>query len=159
MTNVYPTYVPTRYSGTYRDFLDVRRDVSGATRQVYESMSVADSASAGTTYGLIPFQAGATMDYGSKFYTPDLDTDTNVTWNLGYLYEDSATAAAASDADAFISLGSGQSAAILSFDEFAGMSWVAAGNGWIVAALAAGPVTTAGTVEFRGAMAYENPLT
>lgn len=155
----YPTFVPTRYSGTYRDFLDVRRDVSGATRQVYESISVADSASAGTTYGLIPFQAGVTVDYGSKFYTPDLDTDSNVTWNLGYMYEDTAVAGAASDADAFASLLSGQTAAVLSFDEFAGMSFVSAGNGWIVAALAAGPVTTAGTIEFKGGIAYENPVT
>lgn len=159
MTNSYPAHVPTGYAGTYRDFLDVRRDVSGATRQVYNSISVADSASAGTTYGLIPFQAGATVDYGSKLYTPDLDTGTNVTWNLGYLLEDSATAGAASDADAFISLGSGQAASILSFDEFAGMSFIAPGNGWIVAKLAAGPVTTAGTIQFRGGIAYENPLT
>ncbi len=82
-----------------------------------------------------------------------------MTWNLGYMYEDTAVAGAASDPDAFASLLSGQAAAVLSFDEFAGMSFVAAGNGWIVAALAAGPVTTAGTIEFKGGIAYENPVT
>lgn len=155
----YPDNVPTGYQGDYTDFLNVRRDVSGATRQVYQSIAVADSASAGTTYGLIPFQAGVTVDYGSKFFTPDLDTDSNVTWDLGYMYEDTDVSAAASDADAFISAGSGQTAAVLSFDEEEGMSFVASGNGWIVAALAAGPVTTAGTIQFKGGIAYENPVT
>lgn len=151
----YPDNVPTGYAGDDTDFLKVRRDTFGATRQVYESISVADSATAGTTYGLIPFQKGATVDYGSKLFTPDLDTASNVTWNLGYLYNDTSLT---SDADAFISAGSGQTAAVLSFDEEEGMSFVAEGDGWITAALAAGPVTTAGTIEFKGAIAYENDV-
>ena len=158
MTNIYPTNVPVGFQGTYRDFLDVRRDVSGATRQVYNTMAVADSASAGTTYGFVPFQPGCTVDYGSKLYTPDLDTATNVTWDFGYLYEDSATAGAASSAAAFISAGSGQAASLLVFNANSGMSWIAKGNGWLTAKLHAGPVTTPGTIEFRGAVAYENPL-
>lgn len=152
----YPDNVPTGFSGDSTDFLKVRRDSFGATRQVYSSIAVADSASAGTTYGLIPFQKGATIDYGSKFYTPDLDTASNVTWDLGFLYEDSTLT---SDADAFISAGSGQSAAVLAFDENEGMSFVAEGNGWVTAELAAGPVTTAGTVELKAGVAYEDPVT
>lgn len=151
----YPASVPSGYNGDATDFLKVRRDTFGATRQVYASIAVADNASAGTTYGLIPFQAGATVDYGSKLYTPDLDTASNVTWNLGFLYEDSTLT---SDDNAFISAVSGQSASVISFDEEEGMSFVAAGTGWITAKLAAGPVTTAGTIEFKGGIAYENPL-
>lgn len=143
----YPDNLPTGYAGDYTDFLKVKRDTFGALRSQYTSIAVADSASAGTTYGLIPFQKGFRISYGSKFFTPDLDTDSNVTWNLGYMYEDTAVAGAASDADAFASALSGQAAAVLSFDEEEGMSFVADGNGWVVAALAAGPVTTAGTVE------------
>lgn len=143
----YPDFVPTGFAGDYTDFLKVKRDTFGALRNQYTSIAVADSASAATTYGLIPFQKGFRISYGSKFYTPDLDTDSNVTWNLGYMYEDTAVAGAASDADAFASLLSGQSAAVLSFDEVLGMSFVAEGNGWVVAALAAGPVTTAGTIQ------------
>lgn len=152
----YPANLPSGYNGDSTDFLKVRRDAFGATRQVYASIAVADSASAGTTYGLVPFQKGATLDYGGKLYTPDLDTDSNVTWNLGYLYEDSTLT---SDDNAFISAGSGQTAGVLVFDENEGMSFVAAGNGWVTAALAAGPVTTAGTIELKAGVAYENPLT
>lgn len=140
----YPDNLPTGAAGDSTDFLKVKRDTFGALRSEYASIAVADSASAGTTYGLVPFQKGFRISYGSKFYTPDLDTTTNVTWNLGYLYEDSTLT---SDADAFISAGSGQAAAVLSFDENEGMSFEAEGNGWVTAALAAGPVTTAGTIE------------
>lgn len=143
----YPTFVPTGYAGDYTDFLKVKRDSFGAMRSQYTSIAVSSVASAGNIYGLVPFQAGFRVSYGSKFYTPDLDTASNVTWNLGYLYEDSDAAGAASDADAFASSLSGQSAAVLSFDENEGMSFVAAGNGWFTAALAAGPATAAGTIE------------
>jgi hypothetical protein len=145
----YPDNVPTGYAGDRTDFNKVKRDTFGAVRSQYTSIAVADSASAATTYGLVPFQKGFRISYGSKFYTPDLDTTTNVTWNIGYMYEDTSTsgASAASDPDAFASAVSGQAAAVLSFDENEGMSFVAAGNGWVTAALAAGPVSTAGTVE------------
>lgn len=143
----YPSSVPTGYAGDYTDFLKAKHNTFGAVSSQYTSIAVADSASAGTSYGLIPFQKGFRISYGSKFYSPDLDTGSTVTWDLGYLYEDTAVAGAASDADAFASLLSGQTAAVLSFDEVAGMSFVAAGNGWVVATLAAGPVTTAGTIE------------
>ena len=139
----YPDNVPTGFSGDSTDFLKVKRDTFGALRSQYTSIAVADSASAATSYGLVPFQAGFRLSYGSKFYTPDLDTTTNVTWNIGFLYETDTT----SDADAFASAVSGQAAAVLTFDENEGMSFVATDNGWVTATLAAGPVTTAGTVE------------
>jgi hypothetical protein len=148
----YPDNVPTGYSGDYTDFLKVKRDTFGALRNEYTSIAVADSASAGTSYGLMPFQKGFRISYGSKFYTPDLDTASNVTWNLGYLYEDTAET---SDADAFASAVSGQSAAVLSFDENEGMSFEATGNGWVTATLAAGPVTTAGTIESTFDFCYD----
>jgi hypothetical protein len=154
----YPDNVPTGNAGDYTDFLKVKRDTFGALRSQYTSIAVADSASAGTTYGLVPFQKGFRISYGSKFYTPDLDTTTNVTWNIGYMYEDTSSsgAAAASDPDAFASAVSGQAAAVLTFDENEGMSFVASGNGWVTAALAAGPVTTAGTVEATLDFTYDS---
>jgi hypothetical protein len=140
----FPDNVPTKYAGDRTDFLRVKRDTFGAMRSEYASIAVADSASAGTTYGLVPFQAGFRISYGSKFFSPDLDTTTNVTWNLGFLYEDTALT---SDDNAFATLLSGQAAAVLSFDEVAGMSFEATANGWVVATLAAGPVSIAGNIE------------
>lgn len=145
----YPTNVPTGYAGDYTDFLKVKRDSFGALRCQYATLSVADNATVGTSYGLVPFQKGFRVSYGSKFYTTDLDTSTNVTWNIGYRYEDTSSngANAASDPDAFASLVSGQAAAVLSFDENEGMSFQATGNGWVTATIAGGAVTTAGTIE------------
>lgn len=143
MANQYPDNVPTGFAGDRTDFLKVKRATDGALRSEYKSISVADSASAGTTYGLVPFQKGYRVSYGSALTTTDLDTATNVTLNVGYLYESTALT---SDADAFASALSGQAAALLAFDEEAGVSWVAEGDGWITVALAAGPVTTAGTI-------------
>lgn len=148
----FPDNVPTGFAGDATDFLKVKRDSTGANRTEYKSITVADSASAGTTYGLVPFQKGFRLSYGSAFGTDDLDTASNVTWNLGYLYSDTALT---SDADAFASALSGQASAVLTFDEKAGLSWVAEGEGWVVAALAAGPVTTEGDIELQAVGCYD----
>lgn len=147
----FPDNLPTGYAGDGTDFLKVKRDPFGAIRMQYSSITVADNASAGTTYGIVPFQKGFRLSYGSQLYTPDLDTASNVTLNVGYMYESST----ASDADAFASAVSGQSAALITFDEEEGLSWVAEDDGWIVVALAAGPVTTEGTLEAQVLGAYD----
>lgn len=148
----YPTNVPTGFAGDYTDFLKVKRAPDGSLRLKYSTISVADNATAGTTYGLVPFQKGFRLSYGSRLYTTDLDTASNVTWNVGYLYEDTSLT---SDADAFISAISGQSAGLMTFDEEEGLVWVAEGNGWIAAALAAGPVTTAGSISGQFVGCYD----
>lgn len=138
--------------------LDVNLAPSGqgdGPRLVVRTATVSDDASAGTTYGLIPFQKGVSVDYGSKLITDDLDTASNVTWDLGYIYLDDDTATNINDTDAFISAQSGQTAGVLGFDEVAGATWVATAPGWIIATLAAGPVTTAGTVTFNGTISYQ----
>lgn len=148
----YPDNVPTGYAGDSTDFLKVKRDSFGSLRMQYASIAVADNATAGTTYGVTPFQKGFRISYGSRLTTTDLDTASNVTLNVGYLYEDTSLT---SDPDAFASALSGQAAALLTFDEEAGISWVATGDGWVTVALAAGPVTTAGTLEAQVVGCYD----
>ena len=148
----YPDNVPTGFAGDYTDFLKVKRAPDASLRLKYATIDVADNATAGTTYGLVPFQKGFRLSYASRLYTTDLDTASNVTWNVGYMYEDTSLT---SDADAFISAISGQSAGLMTFDEEEGLVWVAAGDGWITAALAAGPVTTAGSVSGQFVGCYD----
>lgn len=149
----YPDNVPTGYAGDDTDFLKVKRDPSGALRLQYKVITVGDASTAGTTFGLVPFQKGFRLSYGgTKLYVDDLDTATNVTINYGYLYETDTT----SDADAFGSaITTGQAAGFVTFDEEEGMSWVATDNGWIVAALAAGPTSTEGTIEAQIVGCYD----
>jgi hypothetical protein len=150
---------PTVLANGYSDAeVDVNLAPSGqgdGPRVVVRTAVVADNATAGTTYGLVPFQKGASVDYGAKLITSDLDTATNVTWNFGYTYLDNDTTTNINDTDAFISAQSGQTAGVLGFDEVAGATWVATAPGWLTATLAAGPVTTAGTVTFNGTITYQ----
>lgn len=138
--------------------LDVNIAPSGqgdGPRLVIRTAVVADNASAGTTYGLVPFQKGMSVDYGTRLVTSDLDATTNVTWNYGYIYLDNDTTTNINDTDAFISAVSGQSASVISFDEGSGATFVATAPGWTVATLAGGPVTTAGTITHNGIISYQ----
>lgn len=148
-----PTNLPTGYSGTYKDFLHTKVERDGSVRLQYSSVVVADNATAGTTYGLVPFNKGARLSYGSRMATTDLDTATNVTVNIGYSYKTGSTQT--DDVDAFATALAGSAAGLLTFDEVAGLSWVAADDGWISVTLAGGPVTTAGTLSGQFLMAYD----
>lgn len=140
----YPDVIPSDFAGDGTDFLKVKKDPSGAVRNQYRSVSVADSASAGTVYGLVPFQKGFRFSYASTIHVTDLDTATNVTLNVGYLYDTST----ASDADAFASaVTTAQTGGFITFDEATGLGWVAIDDGWLTTSIAAGTVTTAGTIK------------
>lgn len=141
-----PDNVPSNYSGDSTDFKKTKRDTFGANRIQYNTIAVADSASAGTTYGIFPFNKGFRFDYGSTIHVSDLDTGTTVTLNVGYEYED--TAVAVADPDAFASaVTTAQGGGFITFDEVTGLSWVAEDDGWVIVSIAAGPVTTAGTLQ------------
>ncbi len=151
--------LPIYFANGYSDgTLDVNLAPSGqgdGPRMVVRTAAIADNATAGSTYGLVPFQKGMTVSYGSKLITADLDTASNVTWDLGYIYLDNDTTTNINDTDAFISAGSGQAAGVLSFDEVSGATFVATAAGWVIATLAAGPVTTAGDITFNGTISYQ----
>lgn len=145
-------------NGYYDAEQDVNLAPSGqgdGPRVVVRTAVVSDNATAGTTYGLVPFLKGMSVDYGSKLITSDLDTATNVTWSFGYTYLDNDTTTNINDTDAFISAVSGQAENVIGFDEAEGATWVATAPGWLTATLAAGPVTTAGTVTFNGTITYQ----
>lgn len=139
-----PTNLPTGYNGTYTDYLHTKADRDGCARLQYSSISITAAATAGTTYGLVPFNKGFRLSYGSRLSTADLDTSTNVTLDIGYTYKTGSSAT--DDPDAFATALSAQTAGVLTFDEVAGLSWVAEDDGWITVTLAAGPTTTTGTV-------------
>jgi len=150
-----PIVLANGYYDATKDVNLAPSGVSDGPRVIVRTAVVADDASAGTTYGLVPFQKGASVDYGSKLVTSDLDTTTNVTWDFGYIYLDNDTTTNINDTDAFVSGVSGQAASVIAFDEVAGATWVATDSGWLTATLAAGPVTTAGTVTFNGTITYQ----
>jgi len=150
-----PHAVPSKYAGTVSDFLKAPGIKDGSLFQRYESVAVADNSSVGTRLGLIPFTKGFSLAQGAtQLHVTDLDTGATVTLNVGYTYYDSAVAGEASDPDAFASLLSGQTAALLSLDEHAGLGWTAKGDGWLTVSIAGAAVTTAGTLKGQIAGTY-----
>lgn len=154
MTLSYPSIVPTKYQGTYVDFNNVKVDRDGCNRTQYTEVTIPASTVITTVVGLVPFVKGARFCQGSsQLYIADLDTSTNVTFDIGYTYEDSANT---SDDNAFASaLTTAQTGGLITFDEFAGLDFVAAGNGWITLTVTGGSTTTAGAVKGQCVLCYD----
>lgn len=140
-----PAVLPTGWTGKDTDYLKTKVDHEGSLRMQYSSVAVTAAATAGTTYGLVPFNKGFRLSYATQLYVTDLDTATNVTLDIGYVYKTGSTGT--DDPDAFATaLTTAQAGGLITFDESAGLSWVAADDGWIAVTLAAGPASTTGSI-------------
>lgn len=140
-----PSIYPTKYSGTYKDFLNTKVDRDGCNRTQYTTVTVPSGTTTSTVIGLVPFNKGFRFSQGSsQLYIANIG-DGSFTFDIGYVYDDNATYT--NDPDAFASaLTTGQAGGLITFDEFAGLSWVAEANGWIA-------VTTGGsTTDASGAI-------
>jgi hypothetical protein len=147
-----PTVVDTQYNGTVTDFLKTKCDRSGAARVYSGVVSVPSGTAANAFVGLVPFNKGArfhidsTSIYAGNFGAAD------TTLNIGYIYSDNVTYT--NDVDAWASLSAApQSGGFVSVDEFAGLSFVAAADGWVAAQLiqTAADATADITFQFTGA--------
>lgn len=154
---VMPTVVPTGFAGDYTDFLKVKCDRSGAVRRTSGTVTVPDNSTAGTVIGLFPFNSG--MSFGGlggyNIYSPDLDTASNATMSIGIAYQD--TSAGTDNLSLVSTAASVQSAGYLPPTTTTWQDYVTTGNGWVVAYLAAGPVTTEGALVFNYPIAYDQP--
>lgn len=149
-----PTILPTGYDGTYKDWLKTKVDRDGCVRLQYSTVTIPAATASSTVIGLVPFNKGARLSYGSKYYTADLDTSTNVTLNVGYVYQTGSSAT--DDPDAFASaVTTGQTGGLITFDEQAGLSFVAEDNGWIAVQIGGGATTTEGAVSGQSLMVYD----
>lgn len=154
MTLVLPTIAPTGYSKTSADFTArTKVDRSGAVRVVTGTVSVPASTATSTLIGLVPFNKGAKITYGSRVYTADLDSSTNVTLDIGYTYYDST--AGTSDPNAFVAASTAaQTAGMMEMTAVEGMTWTAEADGWIAATNNAATTTT-GSLTFNIGIAYD----
>jgi hypothetical protein len=157
MSTALPTIYPTGYAGTILDFLQTKVDHEGALRLQTGTVAVPASTATSTLIGLMPFNKGCKVHYGSSLYTDDLDTSTNVTFNVGYTYYDSTTGT--TNASGFVA-GSTvpQSGGFIPFTATSGastgMTWTAAADGWIAVTNTAATTTT-GNILFNIAFAYD----
>jgi hypothetical protein len=149
-----PTVVPAPYTGTDIDYLHapVRRD--GALRMVQGAVTVPATTAQNAFIGLVPFQKGARFLINDKsVHVADLDSSTNVTADLGIIYDDNVTYT--DDPDAFVSASTApQAGGFLTVDETAGLSFVAEANGWLAVQVNAA-TTTEGAITFSLGVAYD----
>jgi hypothetical protein len=149
-----PTVLPTQYAGTYKDFLKVKTDRSGAARVVAGTVSVPSGTTANSYVGLVPFVKGARFVIGDKsVYCNNFGAGTT-TINLGYVYDDNVTYT--NDVDAWASLSTAaQSGGFITVDEKEGASFVAAANGWVTAQLIAADADATADIAFNFVEAYD----
>lgn len=151
-----PTYVSSKYAADDSAFLKCKVDRSGAVRHEYFTCSITAATTSDTVVGLVPFQKGARFNWGaSTIHVTDMDTDSDLTLDVGYVYDDNSTYT--NDPDAFASqVTTGQAGGIITMDEHAGLSFQAEANGWIALTIGVGG-TSYTTIVIKGqiALAYD----
>ena len=104
--------------------------------------------------GLVPFQKGAIVQYGSALAIADLDTGATVTLDWGFVYDDDTTYT--NDPNAFAAaVVTAQAGGVIRPSEVAGATFVAEADGWVAVTVAAGPTDTEGNITFNGTISYQ----
>lgn len=153
-----PSIVPTGFAGDDTDYLKTKCDRSGAVRRVQGSVSVPASTATDTIIGLFPFNSGMSLAglSGYNFYTADLDTSTNVTIDLGVVYDNNTDNT--NDLDLITSASTApQAGGFIAPDEIEWMTYVTTANGWVVAQVNAATTTT-GSITFNVPITYDQPV-
>lgn len=149
--NIYPT----GFQGTDLDYLNAPQvDRSGAMRIYTNTISVPDTTSSGSIIGLMPFNKGARLGYGSVVAFGDFDTASNVTANVGWVYDDNDTTTNINDVDGFIAASTApQAGGLAEFSAVAGVNFEATANGWVMVQFTA-DTTTAASLTYNLTVGY-----
>lgn len=158
MTTALPTIYPTGYAGTTADFRITKDDSSGAVRVVTGTVTVPATTATSTVIGLVPFNKGCKINvFASGLYTQDLDSSTNVAFDIGWTYYDSTLGT--SDPNGFVALNTTpQSGGFIPFSgtsaSSSGVQFTAATDGWLTVTNSAA-TTTSGAIQFAVSLAYD----
>lgn len=158
MTLTLPTYVSTKYVGDKSDFLRAKVDRSGAVRNEPFITNITAAAASDVLIGLIPFQKGFRLAGLPHIAVTDLDTDSDLTLDIGYTYYDSTLGT--SDPNAFVTAATtGQAGGTFTIDEAAATTFtgfVAAADGWITMTMGTGGTSyTTGIVSGNISFTYD----
>lgn len=157
MTTILPTIFPVGYAGTTQDFLETKVDRSGALRIQTGTVAIPATTASTALIGLMPFNKGCIVGYGSTVYSQDMDSSTNVALNIGYTYYDSTLAT--SNGSGFVTTSTvPQTGGMIPFNSSSGSSvgmiFTALADGWITAQTTSA-TTTSGNFEFNILFAYD----
>lgn len=113
------------------------------------------STTSGTNVGMIRFETNFSLT-GLAIVSADLDTSTNVTLDVGYLYDGTT----GEDPDAFfnnLDIAQDAGSRVWPVDDglLTGVSFVATGGGWINVQTGGGSTTTAGDITLIAQFTYD----
>lgn len=151
-----PTILPTGYDGTSKDYLHAKVERDGCLRTQYATVTIPATTATTTVVGIVPFQKGFRLNTGAtQLAVADLDTSTNVTCDIGYVYKTGSSET--DDENAFASaLTTPQAGGFITFDEpTTGLPWVAADDGWITLTVTGGATTKSGAFYGQVAGCYD----
>lgn len=148
-----PSIIPSTFP-TSNPFLQAPQLWDGGAQLVRTQVIIPSGTLSGTIVGLVPFRKGFKLSYpGTNLYTPDLDTGAGVTFDVGYVYDDAVTYT--SDPNAFVVTSTTpQGGGFITFTDLAGITFVAAADGWIAITTGGGTTTTTGTLTFQTTITY-----
>ena len=148
---------PTIFSdvaGTATNTFTAKSEPQGVIAQKAIATLPATTAS-GTDIGMIRFEKGFALT-GLAIVSDDLDTSTNVTLDVGYLYDDTT----GEDDNAFFSaldIAQDAGSRVWPTDDglLTGISFVATGPGWLSVSTGGGNTTTAGDITCIAQFTYD----
>lgn len=149
-----PTILPTQYQGNRTDFLNLKLDRSGAARIHAGAVTIPTGTVAGSTVGLVPFRKGARfLIHSSSVYVNAIGAGTT-TATLGFVYDDNVTFTNNLTAWASGSTAP-QAGGFVTVNQPAGLSFVAAADGWIVFQTLTATTNNTADIVFEFAGAYD----
>lgn len=153
-----PTILPVGYAGDYTDYLKTKVDRSGEVRRSQGSISIPAATATDTIIGLFPFNSGMSFSGlgGFNIYVNDIDSSTNVTLDVGVVYQDTVQGA---DALTLVTAASTapQAGGFVAPTATDFLQLVTTGNGWVTAQVNAATTTT-GSIYFNIPFAYDQPV-
>lgn len=151
-----PNVFANGYTASAEAFLNTPSAQGIPARPVRATATILATTPATSVIGMIPFNKDASIEMGSGvLLAADLDTGTDVTYTLGFVYDDDTTFT--NDPDAFITTATDfQTAAnLVSFNGTGGFTFVAEADGWIAITTGGGSTTTSADVILEARVTYE----
>lgn len=135
-------------------FLNAPSGQGDGPRLVVRTATVPSGTAIGKIIGMVPFNKGAILQYGSALAVDDLDTATNVELDWGFIYNDDASFT--NEQSAFAkSANTPQAGGVLRPTDAAGATFVAEADGFIAVTIVNGATTTTGDITFNGTISYQ----
>ncbi len=149
-----PGIFASPYANSPDAFLSAPSGQGDGPRVIVRTATIPASTTAGTVVGLVPFNKGASLQYGSAVNYDVLDSGTVVQAAFGYVYD--ADTVFTNDPDAFNAANDiANTGGVQRPTSTVGATFVAEADGWLAVTLSGSATDTAGNITFNGTITYQ----